>query len=1393
MPVALALLQLSLLVRAAAKPSEARIGVRCVKPIARALVGACLLLSALAGHTQTAAMQVTLGSFHACALSSSGGVKCWGGNSYGQLGDGSTSKRLAPVDVVGLASGVSVVAAGRDHTCAVVNGGAAKCWGYNQFGQLGDGTYISHLTPMVVSGLSSGVSGIAASDTHNCALLSGGTVKCWGLGDSGQLGNGNNNNSPTPVTVNGLSGPAIVVAVGGDRSCALISGGTVMCWGGGSPTPATVTGFTSTAIAIAAAATHHCALLSGGAVMCWGYNSVGQLGDGSNISSTTPVPVSGLSSGVTAISAEAAHTCALRNNGGMVCWGDNYLGKLGDGTQTNRNVPVDVIGLTSGVMAMSAGYASSCAVLIGGGIKCWGDNAYGQFGDAGKLTDRWTPVNAVGLKNGAIKVSAGNYHSCAVNGAGGVQCWGSNYSGALGDGTNTSRLTPVDVVGLNSGIVAVAAGSSHSCALNNAGGMLCWGDNYYGKLGDGSNITRLTPVPVSGLSSGVMAIATGGVHSCALLNGGAMKCWGNNGSGELGIGSTTGSTTPVTVSGLSSGVLAIATGSFHTCALLSGGAVKCWGDNYYGQLGDGTSRTTRLAPVPVSGIASGAIAISAGESHTCALLSGGAAKCWGLNDFGQLGDGSTTDKLTPVPVSGLSVGATAIAAGYTRTCAISSGGRASCWGDNAFGQLGDGTATQRLLPTDVSGLVCGVLGISGSGLHTCAVTAGGEGKCWGRNDIGEVGDGTITHRFFPSQYVIGYAPPSTTVLSTSAISSAFGERVTFKATVSGFNPAGTVNFKDGGTTIAGCAAIALDSGRALCASNALTAGPHAITALYSGDGNNIPSASSVLSQVVTSNSIPSACSIAQSPNSAVNPVAPGTNVLLTMNCSGGSPVTSCAWDDIISTSCSRFAAPTATTTYAAFPGNASGASPKVNTTVFTTAGTSTPVLSSSTNPSVYGQSVTYGVTVNGSAPTDKVTFKNGAVTLCSDVPLSGGTAQCVAGPQTLTAGTHAIGVIHRDAGNNEIGTGTLSQVVNKANASLAIGLMPNPPATMLNNLTTLSSVTVTVSLSPVLPGTAVPGSGTIAVGHGGAQCLIDLAIGSSCTLAPNSAVPTTVTANYAGDNNFLSQSSAQSLTFAAVTQSGPLVTPTGVGSGTIAINGAASCTLTAAAFVDPVPLFPQNDGGAFALAYAFQQGVAKFRIGDCGSSPVSITITYPEAVNNRNAVYYKYGPAGWYVMPGAVVDPVTLNQVRFTLTDNQKGDDDANLGIISDPGGLALRDGTSTGSLDIDGDGSVDALTDGLLSLRHLFGLSGAALTAGALGPNATITNPATIKAYLDRIRPALDFDGNGQVDALTDGLMLIRYLSGLRGPALTAGAIGAGAIRTTPADVESCIQTTTP
>ncbi len=488
----------------------------------------------------------------------------------------------------------------------------------------------------------------------------------------------------------------------------------------------------------------------------------------------------------------------------------------------------------------------------------------------------------------ATQISAGSSHTCALTSAGGVKCWGDNDLGQLGDNSTTQRLTPVDVTGLASGVAAISAGANHTCALTSAGGVKCWGDNDLGQLGDNSTTQRLTPVDVIGLASGVAAIGAGTNHTCALTSAGGVKCWGFNGSGQLGDGSTSDRLIPVDVSGLASGVAAISAGRAHTCALTSAGGVKCWGFNALGQLGD-NSTTQRLTPVDVTGLTTGVAAISAGEAHTCALTSAGGVKCWGYNIVGQLGDNSTTQRLTPVDVTGLGSPVAAISAGALHTCALTSAGGVKCWGFNGNGQRGDGSTTQRLIPVALRsgqsisftppatiglGGTVALLATASSGLtpvafdtwtpSTCSVSVSGNTL----TVTGAIGSlcgvraSQIGLAPLPTGGSVAPAPQqlrliqiiqavSSSALTSTLNPSTFGASVSLTAQVTGSGsplPTGTVTFMDGATPLG---VVALNGSASASVTTAtLSVASHAVTAAYSGDINNTPSTAAALTQVV---------------------------------------------------------------------------------------------------------------------------------------------------------------------------------------------------------------------------------------------------------------------------------------------------------------------------------------------------------------------------------------------------------------------------------------------------------------------------------------------------------------------------------------------------------------
>lgn len=345
---------------------------------------------------------------------------------------------------------------GRDHYCALDTSGGVWCWGRNDFGQLGDGTTSSSNVPVAVTGLSAGVRIIAAGEEHSCALDAAGQAWCWGRNLAGGLGDLTTNDSSVPVAVQMLGTGASDIDVGQSHSCALDRRGRALCWG---------------------------------------WNAWGILGDGTDINHVAPAPVAVLGQRLQGLALAENRSCTINRNGRAYCWGNNGSGQLGDGTQSERRTPTAVQGIGRAVVRLAAGGDHTCAQDLRGRSWCWGFNGVGALGD-GTMESRLTPVEVAGMGLGGSSITAGREHSCALNRHGRAYCWGVNWAGMLGDGTGDQRLTPVPVAGLGRGLLEIAAGGYSTCALDVQHQAWCWGSNYWGALGDGTNAQRLAPVPV---------------------------------------------------------------------------------------------------------------------------------------------------------------------------------------------------------------------------------------------------------------------------------------------------------------------------------------------------------------------------------------------------------------------------------------------------------------------------------------------------------------------------------------------------------------------------------------------------------------------------------------------------------------------------------------------------------------------------------------------------------------------------------------------------------------------------------------------------------------------------------------------------------------------------------
>jgi alpha-tubulin suppressor-like RCC1 family protein len=395
-------------------------------------------------------------------------------------------------------------------------------------------------------------------------------------------------------------------------------------------------------------------------------------------------------------------------------------------TNSPRSIAVTFTVGTSaaGFASVTVGGSHSCGLTATGVAYCWGSNQVGQLGTGSTEpqgcssgTSTWscstTPVAVAGGLTFASLTEGTLWHTCGLTATGVAYCWGLNAYGEIGDGTKTQRTTPVAVVAPGLTFASLTAGQSHTCGLTATGAAYCWGSNEYGQLGDGTNTSRTTPVAALAGGLTFATLVAGDRNTCGLTPAGAAYCWGSNVNGTLGTGLTTGPSTCAQVGGGSNpcsmvpvqvaGGLTFAslTSSGHTCGLTPAGKAYCWGNNYSGQLGANYA-TSQAAPVAVDGGLTFA-SLSAGANHTCGLTATGAAYCWGNNYDGSVGNGSTTGspELAPALVVG-GLNFATVAAGEQYTCGLTATGAAYCWGWNYTGQLGDGTQIDRYAPVRVA-------------------------------------------------------------------------------------------------------------------------------------------------------------------------------------------------------------------------------------------------------------------------------------------------------------------------------------------------------------------------------------------------------------------------------------------------------------------------------------------------------------------------------------------------------------------------------------------------------------------------------------------------------------------------------------------------------------------
>ena len=804
-----------------------------------------------------APISVASGYSHTCAILDNGSVTCWGVNDDGQLGNGTTTNTNTPSNAINLGTGRTAMRISTDggfHTCAILDNGSVTCWGRNSSGQLGNGTTTSTNTPSNAINLDTGrtATAITTGAYHTCAILDNGSVKCWGLNSVGQLGNGTTTNTNTPSNAINLGTGRNIVEItgGGKQSCAILDNSTVKCWGrntygqlglGDNTDRGDRTGtmgdnlpYVGVSRIIAYSETSFSTTVISPFTFTVKFNGDFSGLDSSDFSYSgsagncrfAPASTRGQAYVNVAVTVRCAtagtftptlNAFSVIDSTGvsgpqysMIIGTTNVV--LGAGfvidTTSFKPSTLDFIlrakfdsaitGLTSSDFSnnyVGSDAATGCtftpaSTSIASGldaiirVHCDGAGFIEPVLAANSVADSISNGPTVALSfgthflsqnatNTVISVASGSQSSCAVFNDGRAKCWGVNENGELADGTTTSRgSSPIDMgsnlaftnIDQNRRIAKITisdfnpglTGVGFTCALLDNGSIQCWGSQDFNGFVDLNGHTAVD-------------ISAGSEHLCAILETGQLVCWGFNGDGALGNGQEYGltfgehSSTQIVNLGQGQTATRLEAFSYSTCAILLEGSVKCWGANGVGQLGlgDNLNRNTPSGPLDI-GSQRTAVAISGNLSHVCAALDNGQVKCWGANYSGALGQGVSSGSGQNSPGSAIDLGNsfTAIEVSVQRntSCALSQVGQVKCWGNNEFGQIGVGSASNMEFVGDQSGEMGENLPViefgtgkivsqlSSTAYSSCALLSDGQVKCWGRNNQGQLGLGDTSHR-----------------------------------------------------------------------------------------------------------------------------------------------------------------------------------------------------------------------------------------------------------------------------------------------------------------------------------------------------------------------------------------------------------------------------------------------------------------------------------------------------------------------------------------------------------------------------------------------------------------------------------------------------------------------
>jgi len=689
-----------------------------------------------------------------CMITAKGLLYCWGDNSYGKLGLGNPvqkSQSYEQIQRVDRTETYYAITMGHNFSCGILTSGFLKCMGQNNNYELGDQTNNPKYSPTLID-TSSKFKFVSTSYKTMCAITIDDQLKCWGNNLYGNVGNNSADlYIPTPTIID-LGIKFESVSVGSGLTCAITNHRDLKCWGinignGNSDPVYTPTHIDSGVkyIAVAVKENSACAITESYKLKCWGENAYGVIGDNSTVSKLTPIAIDA-STNFIRVYHGGTSVCAITDSLQRKCWGNNTWGQLGDESIQNKLTP-QLLDIADSFKQIAIDDYHACAIMQDESLKCWGNNAENALGIS--QTYQYNSAQPIDPTASFSSVSTGVNHSCAITTNGVLKCWGNNTYGALGDGTLIHKASPTIILS-GTNFVEVAVGENHSCAITSAGQLRCWGQNSYGQVGHSSSSTAnvLTPTIVDS-SSTYTRIKTRANHTCGITSSGVLKCWGYNFFSQIGNNSTTNQMLPLVVDSGTS-YSSIAVGEQHTCGVTSAGSLKCFGQNTNGQIGNNTTSTSVGSPT----IIDQDVVYSAQNNyqlgaHTCLLLNNSQLKCWGNNGQGQLGISNIGQTYVP-QLSLATTNFKYVSAANNSTCAIATDGSPYCMGENSFGQLGLGSTSNPVTTPAQPLSLSNIEVISLSARHGCAIDSNNKLFCWGKNEIGRIGNGENTIYLSPT-------------------------------------------------------------------------------------------------------------------------------------------------------------------------------------------------------------------------------------------------------------------------------------------------------------------------------------------------------------------------------------------------------------------------------------------------------------------------------------------------------------------------------------------------------------------------------------------------------------------------------------------------------------------